>query len=213
MVTACWHWASGLSAPLRRALTAAAAICSSVAPRSAMNWLGPRGVQPHEDAARRVAAARPGGRACRPGSRPGSPTSIAASVAGPVAGPHLLDPDDEHRAGPGARARVVPEVQGRGAAGARVVDVHDRDVAQGRLAQPGLAADAALVVQAAAAGVRRRRRGRARPAPTPASARALVDHLEGHLLGGQVAPAHVGHAGAEDVDGGSCSWGGSKTCG
>ena len=37
-VTSCWIWASGLRLALRRALTAAEAICSTVAPRSSMNW-------------------------------------------------------------------------------------------------------------------------------------------------------------------------------
>src|ERR1700689_2581513 len=36
MVVSCWNWALGLRAPCRRDLTAAAANCSTVAPRSSM---------------------------------------------------------------------------------------------------------------------------------------------------------------------------------
>ena len=137
-----------------------------------------------------------GRRACRPGSRragrPRSPASVAARS--PV---HIFSTPSTSTGRSSAMAASDAEVQRRGAPGTRVVDVDDRDVAQAGLAQPGLAPDAPLVVEPAPERRCRRRPGRARRV-TPASARASCDDLEGHLLGREVPPAHVRHAGAED---------------
>ena len=197
IVTARWHWASGLREAWSNALTAAAAIWRTVAPVSAMQPLRPGVVEAHEDAAGRVVVLV-------------TPVVQVVPVLGrqavldpghglgAVARPHLLDAQRQDRA-VRTVAAIGRQVQRRAAPGARVVDVDDGRLAQPRLAQPGLAAHAALVVQPPGHGVGdddeaelvRRHAG---------VAERLVGHLVGHRLGREVAPAHVGHAGPEDGD-------------
>ena len=171
--------------------------------------LGPHVVEAHEDAASRVVV---------------SPAPLVQVVAvlrrqavldsrhrlPPVAGPHLLDAQGEHGAVRGGGGHGG-QVQGRAPAGTRIVDVDDGGLAQSGLAQPGLPAHAALVAQAVGHGVPDDDepeivRGQA------GVAQRLVHHLVGHRLGREVAPAHVGHAGAQNGDvvaahaGTSSSW-------
>ena len=76
-VTSLWNWALGLRAPWRRALTAAAAICSTVVPRSSI-WIdGPVGVEGHEHRARRVLELS----CIERRSSSGTPSSMPARVA------------------------------------------------------------------------------------------------------------------------------------
>ena len=104
----------------------------------------------------------------------GRPSSIPAIVSArsPV---HIFSTPSASTGRSWTRGRHGGQVQGRAAAGARVVDVDDGRVAEAGLAQPGLAAHAALVAQPAGHGVahddeaelvrRRRRRRRAPRAP------------------------------------------------
>ena len=120
----------------------------------------------------------------------------------PVPRPHLLDTESQNRALRGCRDHGG-EMQRRAPSGTGVVDVDDRHIAQSGLAQPGLAAHAGLIVQPSGrrvadddepelvgreAGIRQR----------------LVGGLVRHRLGREIAPAHVGHAGAEDRHVGRC---------
>ena len=145
MVTERWNWASGLRDAWSNALTAAAAIWRTVAPVSVIRRCAQRVVEAHEDAAGRVVvlvaplvqvvAVLRRQAVLDPGDR-----------LGPVARPHLLDAQGEDGAVlDGGRHRG--QVQRGAAAGARVVDVDDGRLVEPGLAQPGLAAHAALVAQ------------------------------------------------------------------
>ena len=117
---------------------------------------------------------------------------------GAIAGPHLLcahgqDGTVLHPRGHGG------EVQRRAAAGARVVDVDDGRLAEAELAQPRLPAHAALIAQPARGGVADDHEadvGGGEAGLTEGGA----DRLLGHRLELEVAPAEVGHPGAEDRD-------------
>ena len=83
-VTALWNWALGLRAPCLRALAAAAAICSTVAPRSSIRSTAHaalsaiRTLPAGSRAPGACGSDRPGARRprCRPWSRPRSPVHI-----------------------------------------------------------------------------------------------------------------------------------------
>ncbi len=92
-VTGDLNWARGLRAPHRRALAAAAAICSGVVPRSSIWWrthvaLSAMSTLPASFSRRTRSSAR---------SSDGNPSSIPAMVS-PRWPVHIFStPDDEHR--------------------------------------------------------------------------------------------------------------------
>ena len=173
MVTVRWHWASGLRAAWSNALTAAAAIWRTVAPASAMS----RWAQPLLRPMRMLPAGLSSAwrRSCRSWRySAGRPSSMPAMVSArsPV---HIFSTPEGQDRPVLDGGRHGRQVQRRAAAGARVVDVDDGGLAQAGLAQPGLAAHAALVAQPPGHGVadddepelvrRERRRRRAPRAP------------------------------------------------
>ena len=194
-VTSLWNWAWGLRAPCLRALTAAAPICSTVVPHASMCstvHLALRAMSTEPDGFSQLACMK-----CAVDL--GHPVLDAGQGLHAVPGPHLLDADGQHGAGPAERGQGG-QVQGRGPAGARVVDVDDPGVAQPGVEQEALAPDAGLVEEPAGGGV---------PEDDqvdlvggqPGVGQGVVDDLVGHGLDGEVAPLHGGGGGADDVCG------------
>ena len=197
IVTARWNWANGFREAWSNALTAADGDLAHRRARLGHEALRPCVVEPHQDAPGRVVVLVTPFVQVEPVLRRQAVLDPGDRL-GAVARPHLLDAQRQDRAvlHGGRHGR---QVQRRATSGARVVDVDDRRLVEPRLAQPALAAHAALVVQPPGHGVAdddepelvRRHAG---------VVERLVCHLVGHGVGLEVAPAHVGHAGPEDGD-------------
>ena len=156
---------------------------------------GPGVVEAHEDAAGRVVGVGPSCVQVVPVLRRQAVFDPCDGLAA-VPGQHLLDAEGKHRAVPdgGGHRR---QVQGRAPTRTRVVDVDDRRLAEPGLAQPALAAHATLVAQTAGHRVAEDHEPQLLGRHAGVTER-LERHLVGHGLEGEVPPAHVGHAGAQD---------------
>ena len=179
-----------------RALTAAAAICSTVAPRSSMHWRAQLSLRAMRMLPAGLSSARK--RGVHVGPVVGRQPVLDPGQGGrPVAGPHLLDPDRPapvwrptgRPCWPRCRAEVPPAHElstlTTGTSPRPDLRSHDWPRMQPWSQQPaaqGVADDDQGELVGLDAGV----------------GEGLVDRLVGHGLGGQVPPAHVRHPRPED---------------